>query len=227
MKRILEYFFSILLCLCTLTLSFSQEEPEKQRVSGLRIGYDLSRLALYYFEPERTAYEISADFEIRKNLYPVFEFGQQKIKLEEPGFNYLSDGYYFRLGIDYNFQKNYTIDQYEMVFIGFRYGFSKQTHSANNITVEDQYWGGFVAEPILEIPFQGHWIELAGGIRAELFKNFFIGWSFRGRLLLVKSKNTAMEAYYIPGYGKATKRLSVGINYSIYYKIPMFKFKSY
>ena len=229
MKIILGYIFSVLLALSSLTGVYSQEgeEPvtEIERTKGLRIGYDLSRFTLYYFEPERTAYEISLDFELKRNFYPVVEFGWQNIDMEDSTFNYLSDGYYFRIGMDFNLQKNQRADQYEMVFFGMRYGFSKQTHSAENIVITDSYWGDFAAEAVPESAFYGHWIELVGGIRAELFKNFFVGWSVRARILVAKSKNTAMEAYHIPGFGKTENRLGIGFNYSVYYKIPLYKKK--
>jgi len=225
MKRILKYFFSLLTILFFVIPTFPQEEPvkEKYRIKGPRFGFDLSRLTLYYFEPERTAYEFSADIEVSRNYYPVVEFGIQEINLEKSIYNYQSEGYYFRLGLEYNFQQNLEIDQYEMVFFGFRYGFSKQNHSADNIIIEDEYWGDYIAGSISESSFYGHWLELSGGIRAELFKNFFVGWVVRGKLLLVKSKHTNMEAYYIPGFGKGNKRLSLGFTYSVYYKIPLFK----
>jgi hypothetical protein len=181
---------------------------------------------LYYFQPERTGYEFSVDYELKLNYYPAFEFGLQNIKLDEPTYYYESSGFYFRLGLDYNFQKNLAFDQYEMVFFGFRYGFSRQEHSADNIIIENDYWGDYYAESVPKSPFAAHWIELSGGIRAELFRNIFIGWSIRGRLLLVQTKDAAMEPYYIPGFGKGGKRVSLGFNYSIYYRIPLLKVKS-
>lgn len=225
MKRISGYIFSILLALFTIfpALSQEQEVKEKVRIKGPRFGFDLSRLTLYYFEPERTAYEFSLDYEIKRNYYPVVEFGLQEVDLEESNYNYQSEGYYLRIGMDYNFQKNYSVDQYEMVFFGFRYGFSGQRHSADNIIIENDYWGDYFAESVPVSKFYGHWLELAGGIRAELFRNVFIGWSFRGRLMLYKSKKPAMEPYYVPGFGKGSKRVALGFNYSIYYKIPLFK----
>ncbi len=227
MNKISRYIFSIIFVLITILPGFSQEEKakEKFRIKGPRFGFDLSRLTLYYFEPERTVFEFSLDYEIKRNYYPVVEFGLQEINLEKPTYNYQSEGYYIRLGMDYNFQKNLSIDQYEMVFFGFRYGFSSQNHSADNIIIENEYWGDYFAESVPQSTFYGHWIELAGGIRAELFRNVFIGWSVRGRLMLVKSKKPIMQSYYIPGFGKGSKRVSLGFNYSIYFRIPMFKSK--
>jgi hypothetical protein len=227
MKKILDYAFNFLLILFLVMPAYAQEGllKEKARIKGPRFGFDLSRLTLYYFEPERTTWEFTVDYELKRNYYPLIEFGLQSIDLEEETYNYRSEGYYFRIGMDYNFQKNTSVDQYEMVFFGFRYSFSEQKHSADNILIQDDYWGDFYAESVPETTFYGHWLELAGGIRAELFRNVFIGWSFRGRLLLYKSKNPSMEPYYIPGFGKGGKRVALGFNYSIYYKIPLFKVK--
>ncbi|MGD2035067.1 MAG: DUF6048 family protein [Bacteroidales bacterium] len=225
MKRTLKYSFSLLLLLLVPGTLFAQDEQkqEKVRIKGPRIGFDLSRLTLYYFEPERTAYEFSLDYEIKRNFYPVIEFGLQNIKLEKPIYNYYSDGYYARFGLDYNFQKGLAADQYEMVFFGFRYGFSGQNHSADNITIADDYWGDFTVTSVPETKLYGHWIELTGGIRAELFRNIFIGWSVRGKLLLYKTRDREIDPYYIHGFGKGDKRVSLGFTYSIFYRLPLSK----
>ncbi len=225
MRRISKYCFSLLLCFLSVVPTYSQEEQdiEKPRVRGLRFGVDLSRFTLYYFEPERTAYEFSVDFETVRNLYPVVEFGLQDIQMEKPIYTYQSEGYYFRFGIDYNFQKKQSIDQYEMVFAGFRYSFSKLSHSADNILIIDDYWGDYYAPAVPENTSYAHWFEITSGIRAELFRNFFIGWSFRVRILLAQTKDHVMEPYYIPGFGRGNKRAGIGFNYSIYYRIPLIK----
>jgi hypothetical protein len=222
MKRILRYCFSAVLCLGYLVVSEAQEG----RIKGLRIGFDLTRPALYYFEPERRAFEVSADFEVKQNYYTTAEYGQQQVNLVQPGFNYTSDGYYTRVGLDYNFSKTkMEVDHYEMVFGGLRYGYAMYSHAAENIVMAENYWGIETIDELAVNDLSAHWFEVVVGIRGELFKNFFMGWSFRGKVMLWQKQGSTMYAYNIPGFGIGNKKAQLGFNYSIYYRIPFYKTK--
>lgn len=219
--RISKFYFSITIF---LIIFYSVAAAQEERIKGLRIGYDVSRLAFYLIETERTAFEISVDYEIARNFYVTAESGGQKYRFTDSLYNYNSDGYYTRLGLDYNILKNRADNQYEMVFAGFRYGFSRFTQSADNITIRENYWG---PGPVTEMPqssIAAHWIEVATGVRAELFKNVFIGWSFRWRILLYQTKIPEMKPIYIPGFGSGDKRSVIGFNYYVYFRIPLGKF---
>jgi len=113
-------------------------------------------------------------------------------------------------------------NDYSMGFFGVRYGFSLNQFSAENIIIPDPYWGDLNTS-ITDQSGHNHWIEVVAGIRAEIFKNFFMGWSARGRVMLYKSKFDQMSPYYVPGFGDPAGRASWDINYSIYYKIPVLK----
>lgn len=201
-----------------------EEDTQIQRNRGLRIGYDLSRLALYIVEPERTAFEVSLDYEIKRKFYLVAEYGMQKYRNPDSLYNYNSEGFYARLGLDYNSIKVKTIDQYEMVFGGIRYGYSRLNQAANTILIRGNYWDDDVFTQFENTPHRAHWIEAVGGVRAELFKNFFIGWSFRWRIMIYQTRNAPMKPIYIPGYGKGDKKSVIGLNYYVYYSIPIGKF---
>jgi hypothetical protein len=197
---------------------------QEERIKGLRLGYDISRLALYYLESERTAFEVSADYEIKRNFYITLEGGMQKYRLVDTLYNYNSDGYYTRLGLDYNILKNRADNQYEMVFGGVRYGYSRLNHTADNIIIGANYWGDEDITELESSTIQAHWIEATAGVRAELFKNVFIGWSFRWRVMIYQSRVPVMKPIYIPGYGKGDKKSLIGFNYYVYVRIPLGKY---
>jgi hypothetical protein len=236
MKKTLKYFFSTCLLCFLINSSYSQDE----RIKGLRLGVDLSRFSLYFLEPERQCFEVSADFEALRNLYPTVEYGQQKVSLNKTidnyypdgtyffksGYYYKSDGSYYRIGADYSFLKVNAQNQYDMLFAGLRYGFANMSHYAEDITIGSGYWGSYSDGSVPENKIKAQWIEIAIGLRAELFKNFFMGWSFRGRILIDKTKDEYMDPYSIPGFGDGSKNSGFGFNFSIYYKIPMFKVKN-
>jgi hypothetical protein len=222
MRIIYRYCFSGLLIIWFILPSAAQEG----RIKGIRIGYDLSRSTLQYLQPERKAFEISGDFEIKQNYYLTAEYGQQIVDMKNPGYDYVSDGYYARMGLDYNFSKNKKdVNAYEMVFGGLRYGYANYSHQATNIIFQSNYWGTETLNSLPEFNMNAHWFEVVAGVRGELFKNFFIGWSFRGRVMIWQKKDSAMYTYNIPGYGKGNKKSQVGFNYSVYYRIPLYKTK--
>ncbi len=222
---ILRYFISILLYFLILSPVLGQEG----RIKGLRVGYDISRLALLlpYIDTTRTAFEVSADFEIKPYYYATLEYGQQQVNFTTDWYEYSSDGYYVRAGFDYNFLgKKLPLEQYEMLFMGLRYGYASYSHSAGNLIVDDNYWGDISVESLGPVNLYAHWLEIAGGIRGELFKNCFIGWSFRARLMMHQRLDEVIYPYYIPGFGAGNKKANIGFNFYIYYRIPLYRVKA-
>lgn len=220
MRRILKYFFNSLLLFSIILPVNAQDE----RIRGLRIGYDVSRLAYIFLGEGRSEMEFSLDLEVAKNIYPVLEFGTGRLNISQSGFDYHAGGAYFRLGVDRNYLKKLKTSQYEMLFGGLRYGYSRFTHSAENITIRDEVWGDYYGGEVAPMTVNAHWLEIAGGIRGELFRNFFIGWSFRYCRLLYHSANDAMLPYMIPGFGIYDKQKGhLGFTYSIFYRIPLYK----
>ena len=192
------------------------------RTVGPRFGIDLSRFVVMPFVPEIRSFEFSVDFEVKPNIYPVFEAGFATVSFSDTNYSYDGSGIYFRAGIDYNMLELEKRNDYSMGFIGARYCISLNRFSADNIILPDPYWGDLNTS-IAEQSGHNHWIEVAAGIRVELFNNLFMGWSARGRVMLYKSKFEQMIPYYVPGFGDPERRASWDINYSVYYKIPMLK----
>jgi len=223
MRKISGYFFSLLMLLLYSAAGFSQTDTN--RTVSLRIGFDVSRLSLYYFQPERKALEFSGDMELYKNVYPAIEIGWNNIALKKDSlYNYYSNGLYSRIGVDYNFLKPESINDNEMFIMGIRYGFSLFNNLANSIRIKDNYWGNFNGD-ISRKSLSAHWVEFVAGFRTELFKNFYLGWTLRGRMLLAKTKDNETGPYWIPGFGKGSAKSAVGFNYSIFYSIPLYKMK--
>jgi hypothetical protein len=220
MARILKYFFSVFVISLISCGMYSQT----YRTKGLRLGMDISRFSLYYFDPGRVAYEFSGDYEIKRDLYLTGEYGMQTVNLAKPTYNYYSKGDYYRIGFDRNFLKYDNPDDYDMAYLGLCYGISNLKHSADSIKIPENYWG---IVPDLynfqESNYSAQWIELVAGLRTELFRNFFIGWSIRARFLVTHTKDQHMDPYNIPGYGSGQKKSTMGFNFSIYYRIPFYK----
>jgi hypothetical protein len=110
-----------------------------------------------------------------------------------------------------------------MVFAGLRYGYATQKHIMNAINIQDPYWGGLNRTHYSEKQCNTHWVEVVAGIKAELFTNFFIGWSIHSRIRLAHNSYDMITPYNVPGYGNGSKKSNLGFNFSIFYRIPIYK----
>jgi len=211
-----------LLVLLILTLWRPASGQDTLRTYGPRFGLDLARFAFILADPSELGAEVSVDFEIIRNLYPVIELGYNSIAESEDYFKYAASGFYGRIGLDYNLINLKDRSQHHAFTFGARYGISVFSHSAEDIYIPNPYWGDYVSETY-EKDLTGHWIELVAGIKAELVPNLFMGWSLRYKFLLNPGMDPQVQAQMVPGYGNGGKDSGFGISYSIFYKIPLLK----
>jgi len=219
MKRIFGYIFRLILPLLIMLPISGQDTL---RTYGPRLGIDLVRIAYIFADPAEMGAEASVDLELFNNVFPVLEAGYNSISEEGDLFNYRSEGTYARIGIDYNLLPVPNRSVHHSIHIGFRYGISAFNHRAEQITVPSDYWGDFQIDSY-ENSLLGHWLELVGGVKAEVAPNFFLGWSVRYRALVNPMMDESVTPRLVPGYGNGTSDRGFGFTYSIYYKIPLLK----
>jgi len=219
-KRMLKYFFSLLLTLVSIG-AMSQ-----QKWQGISVGLDLSRIALPFIDTTRFGWQANADYELLPNMLVDFELGSESTNLDLTNYSYKSAGGYTRVGVDYNFMKHLDEGSTDKLLIGLRYGFTTFYHEAENIRVRDANWGDFQGGTIERNWLSANWAEVALGMRANLFNNFYLGWSARVKIMIWPGNDKKMEPYNIPGYGRASAKNAIGINYSLYYMIPLYKKKT-
>ena len=224
--RILNYTF--ILCLLA-TISYGQAEPERKvkpkrtdnyiRMRGIRVGMDATRpFQDLWTKGNRYGSEFSFDMELRPNWFPVFESGYEVIKLNTNYIEYTGQGSYSRIGIDYNFLQAEHKNDKDVLFFGLRYGFSIARQKVDRYLV-DSYWGT-VNGHFGNQNYFAHWGEFLVGIKGEIFQNFYLGWTIRGKVKMNHKEMELPPVYFIPGYGKAEKGFTMDFTYSVYYNIP-------
>jgi len=214
MKKIFVFILiSILLPLGSL--SFAQ--VDSSRYGGIRLSVNLGKPAGYLLEPKQGGWELALDAEIKDGWFVVAEGGRSEMKLEKYNFNILSSGTFLRLGIDRNFLQR-AYNENEIIYGGLRLAGSRFTQEARDVTVPNGYWED-LSTSVPPHQVSAVWIEITAGIRAELFRNVFIGWSIQSRMFL-NTGEAAFAPYYVPGYGTTKKNTSLGIQYVIAYRIP-------
>ena len=220
---------SFISALCLIaSISFGQPEQEKKlkpkrtdqyiHMKGIRFGVDVTRpFQDLWTKGNRYGTEFSADMEIWPNMFPVFETGYERLILKTPYIDYSSNGSYSRIGMDYNFLEAKTDTDRDILFVGLRYGFAFARQQVNQYTI-DSYWGQINGN-FDNQSYTGHWGEILLGIKGEIFHNFYMGWTIRGKVKL-SAKSLTPPLYFIPGYGKAEKGFNLDFTYSLYYNIP-------
>ena len=222
MGKISGYSFSLMLFLWA-GMAFSQTDTAKTRTVDARIGFDVSKFALFYLQPERKTFEGSLDMELFPCVYPTVELGVNTIRLHQDTlFNYYSTGSYGRIGVDYNLIFPKSATDKDMFMGGIRLGYALYSDHADSIRIRAGYWGNYYSS-LPAKTMNAEWIELLAGLKTEVIKNFYLGCSLRWRILLAKTKEDMTDPYWIPGYGKGTVKTCFGFNYSIYYAIPVYK----
>jgi len=227
-KRIFAYIINIA-ALLALSFSAFAQGPKKEELkvpkeafplyNGTFVGVDLYGLGNNMFGSSFMNSEVSVDVNLKNRFFPVLEVGYGKVEDEEDGVSYSSSAPYFRIGMNYNMM--FKKKSMSHLYLGARYGFSTLSYDVKGTVLDDLYSG--------EVPFEymgektnAHWMELVFGLRAQVYKNFLMGWSIRYKARFSVKENIHSTPWYIPGFGE-NKSSNFGVTYSLIYKLPFKK----
>jgi len=195
---------------------------------GLRIGGDLSKLVRSFLDDDYKGFELNGDYRLTKNWYVAGEIGTEEKNTSNDFLNTTATGSYFKAGFDYNMYTNW-LDMENMIYAGFRGGFSTFSQQLNSYTIyaQDQFWTPQFSSNNA-VKFNGLsaiWVELIIGIKAEILNNLFIGINAQLKGLVSQDEPDNFENLYIPGFNKTydSSGIGVGYGYTISYLIPIFK----
>jgi len=226
----LKYIINALVLLvslnCTAQNNDSIIKPKYLDSYGLRIGTDVIKASRNLWDKNYTGFEVSGDYRLDKKMYFATDFGIENKFKEEDQLSFTTKGMFLRAGIDYNVYENW-LDMNNMIFVGGRYGFAtmSQTLNSYNIYETNDYFPSQTFYPnIKSTGLSAHWLEFVAGIKTEVTKNLFLGFTFRMKYLITQKQPEAFENLYIPGFGrKYSGNIGAGFNYYVSYHIPLFK----
>ncbi len=216
--------FFIILSFTFSILGFGQdpELPYYEITNGIRLNTEVIRPILSIVQENYTAYEFNVDVGIKPRLFLSVDVGvQDHLQADSlPSFSYQTTGTFFKIGIDRNFI-NFENSVTDIVSLGARYGYASLSQTISNAIVYNEYWGN--SDPISTTEnFQAHWLEVVVGMKTPIFKNVYIGWDIRGKMLLYNGSEVSKRPY-ITGFGKpsaTTLRLGSSFHYYISYRLP-------
>lgn len=225
----LKYIFSLALG-CVSFVGTAQVKDTAKVVYperyGLRLGVDLHRLARTFYETDYRGLELVGDYRLTRRFYIAGELGNEDKTVDDDRLNFTTKGTYFKAGFDYNSFENW-LDMENMIYVGMRYGVSSFSQTLNNYKIYDptNYYGETVITSGEK--FNGltaSWIEVIGGIKAELFNNLYLGFSLRLNYLVSDKKPANFDNLYIPGFNRTYDgKFGAGLNYTVSYFIPIYK----
>lgn len=170
-------------------------------LSGYGIYTDLCGVGMSLFG-KWGQYEAGAHLGVKGKYFPAVEVGvgQSNHTDDRSNLHYNVHSPYFRVGLDYNLNKN--LDSHNRYFVGVRYGFSVFSYDLEGPPIKDDYWGGYYPMECRNVKAAAHWGELLFGIQTQIWKFVHLGWTARYRARLHEKQGAPGHAYYIPGYGK-------------------------
>ena len=217
MKRTYAYFISVFL---TLISGIEQIHAQDTLLIPLKIkvGLEVSGPAIYFSDNNVLNAEGYISVDRNEKISWVFGAGFLNYKYSQYNYEYQTNGFFARAGADFNLLKpEKSLGKY-WAGVGLRYGssvFSSETPSLKH----DNYWGT-TSSSIGKKTYWGHFLEVSPGVRAEVLKNFSMGWTISLRMLLYTGTGKDLRPIYFPGYGNSVKSFSTALNYFIVWNIP-------
>lgn len=217
-------------------MNFAQEAktdsiitPVKTERYGVRIGLDALKLARSFYEEDYRGLEIVGDYRLTKNYYLAAEIGNEKRTKNDDRVNFTTSGTYLKVGFDYNAYENW-LDMENLIYVGLRFGTSTFSQELNTYKVynPNPYFGetATIASGKKFDGLSAQWGEFVAGVKAEMFSNFYAGFSFRINYLIANKEPSGFDNLYIPGFNKTYEgKFGVGFNYTLSYFIPIYKKK--
>ncbi|GAB4334159.1 MAG: hypothetical protein OHK0038_10920 [Flammeovirgaceae bacterium] len=211
----------------------------KSHPTGLRLGFDplwqvTPLIGSNSLSSPTDAWEINGDLILFRNrliLTGSYGFIESKRtdftnnKFFQASFN----GYFSRLGIDYNIIAGKT--QYDAVYLGIR--FSQTTfHNKLLILYSEDYWKDNLdgtdkrEENFYANNVKANWTSIVLGFKVNIFKGLYAG--IEGRIHLkpsISNQPKDFKIFEVPAYGLLRENTNsrYGYGYFIQYRIPLWK----
>lgn len=187
---------------------------------GLLLTADLASPVMNLFGTQYGNYEVALEADFFHRFFPVVEvgIGMANYKPQDNNYTFKCDPVpYMRLGVNYNFFYNNGSESF--FSLGVRYGLTGFSYAWEDVTIGNSYWD---SETVVSTPKHSsfaHWGEIVVGLRVQVYKNFYMGWSGRYRYMFSCGTSPYGDPYFVPGFGP--KAGGWGFTYTIGYSIPI------
>ncbi|MEG1684441.1 MAG: DUF6048 family protein [Bacteroides sp.] len=230
-KRIYKSFIQVLpLLISAILLSaplsaqkVMKSDLEKKEVTplynGTSIGLDIFGIGSKLFGGDFLSSEVSIDVNLKNKFFPVLEvgYGTTNTTGDENGIQYKSSAPFARIGMNYNTMSKGKSASF--LYVGLRYGFSAFKYDVQAPPLSDGIWPGALTFKYTDEKSHAQWLEFVVGVKAQIYKNFEMGWALRYKYRLSAKENPNSSPWYIPGFGSNSSS-KFGVTYNLIYKLP-------
>jgi hypothetical protein len=203
--------------------STSNAKVKYKEKSGhqLCVAYDISRPIIGSIYSDRTDVGFAVDYYLRKEVYLVSEGGWGGSNVTYSFLRYTTTNNYATIGINKSLLKRSNTHDWDIGFFGVRLGVADIQRTNATYTIVDTFWNrnASITNTVPGKNSIDYWAEVTGGMRVELVKNFFLGWTIRGKFLLSGQSSTELAPLYVAGYGKGDKNSIFDFNFYITYAV--------
>lgn len=217
-QSILKYIFSLCLLMIAYT-SFGRDTKHADtslKLHQIRLGIDISRPVSNAFQKKHSSYEVALDYLIKKEVYATVEAGFGSSNIDYPDLKYTTNNTFIKIGVDKSMVPRLFSSDWDMLFVGARYGIAFIKRNDATFTTNDDFWGTTTGT-IAGKNITGHWAELTVGVRVEIFKGFYAGYTGRAKFLINQKAFRELPPDFIAGYGKGEKGTNFDFNFYLLY----------
>lgn len=163
--------------------------------------------------------EAALEVNLLNRFYPIIEvgYGRTDANNEDSELHYKTAAPYFRIGANYNVQ--YKKKRPGYIFVGARIAYTNFKYDVDGPSMTDPVWGGEIPFHFTGVKSNALWTELLVGVRAQIYKQLHMGWSFRYKVRLNVKDGDNSSPWYIPGFG-ANDNTKFAATYDLVYYIP-------
>jgi hypothetical protein len=222
MRRTFAYIFSLSALLIAGTPAARCQDTILYPLK-VNIGIEAIGPVTYIFEKKTFNASGYVSVDLNEKLAVAFEAGYLDYYYSQYNYTYLCNGFFVRAGTDFNILKpKKSLGKY-WGGVGFRYGISRFGWEVPELS-QSNYWGKATSS-IPPTTNWGHFLEASPGMRAEVFRNFSMGWSVNLRMRLYTGTYNGIRPIYFPGFGSSDKRFTAGFSYYLVWNIPYKKIR--
>jgi hypothetical protein len=217
-QKILGYTIS----LCLLLAFSAQAQTDTNKRKGLvRLNIDLLSPVYGYFSDapsKRMGGEAMLEISKNDSLFLVLEAGFHQMDYTRSMYQTISNGLFFRAGVNRNLIKYNNKRDRDILYIGARVSASAYSLSYPVFTLDSTYFGKGKNVAVADANYMSFWVEGVFGTRIEIVKNVFLGADLRGALMVYNTNQSDYKTLFVPGFGNPTSGASLWVNYSVGYK---------
>ena len=212
-----KLFIALMISVGSLNAQVKTQAPQQKTLQGIYLSSDVFGYIYPLFVKDKYySAESSLTVNLKNRFFPVVEVGygytNMVSQLYEIG--YRTSAPYYRIGMDYNVQ--YKNGRPNYIYLGGRMGYTTFNYDVDAPPLKDPVWGGETPMLLTGMHCNAIWTEAVGGVRAEIARNLYMGWSLRYKIPLYKAPIANGGPWYIPGFGAGNKAI-LGATYTISY----------